>query len=405
MKEYTYLDHAATSPLLPEVKAAMIEAIDADFGNASALHQAGHRAKLKTEEARAEVAKLINADPSEIIFTSGGSEANNTVTNIFAGQTIAVSAIEHPSLLESAKAHADHFIELPVDERGMVQLGALMTSARPNLLSIMLANNETGVLVGDIVSSETPASSPSLRVSLAHILPVGKMSSSKTTSPTYLHSDCTQALGKLPIDVKKLNVDYLTISAHKIGGPTGIGALYVKKGAPYKPLLLGGHQESRRRAGTSNILGIIGFGTAAKLTRERQTWQIYEQKIRPLRDQLARRILADVPYSSLNTPLGCSLPNILNVSFQAAEGESIQLYLDLENIAVSTGSACAAGDAKPSHVLMATRHDAEVAHSSVRFSLGLDTTKEDVDRVLAVLPGIVRRLQGISTIKIKEQPL
>lgn len=373
MKEYTYLDYAATSPLLPEVKAAMIEALETDFGNASALHSSGHAAKLKMDEARAEVAKLINADPSEIIFTSGGSEANNTVTNIFAGKNITVSAIEHPSLLESAKARAGHFATLPVDQTGRVKLGALMTTAKPDLLSVMLANNETGVI-----------------------------NSRKTVSPTYLHSDCTQALGKLKIDVKALGVDYLTISAHKIGGPIGIGALYVRNGAPYKPLILGGHQESRRRGGTSNILAMIGFGVAAKLTRERETWRIYEAKIRHLRDELAHRILAEVPYSSLNTPLDASLPNILNVSFRAAEGESIQLYLDLENIAVSTGSACASGDAKPSHVLMATHHDAEVAHSSVRFSLGLDTTKADLDRVMQVLPDIVRRLQGISTIKIKE---
>ena len=216
----------------------------------------------------------------------------------------------------------------------------------------------------------------------------------------YVHSDLTQALGKIPLDVKALGVDYATFSAHKIGGPVGVGALYVRKGVPFKPLIIGGNQENKRRGGTYNTLGIIGFGAAVEYVLREKTWEKYGIKVRNLRDRLAERILAEIPGSSLNTDLapGASLPNILNVSFRAAEGESIQLYLDAEGIVVSTGSACAAGDTKPSHVLMAKTGDAEVAHSSIRFSFGLENTEKDVDRVMEVLPGIIDRLQQISTI-------
>jgi cysteine desulfurase len=217
----------------------------------------------------------------------------------------------------------------------------------------------------------------------------------------FVHSDLTQVLGKLPIDVKALGLDYATFSAHKIGGPIGVGALYVKNGVPFKPLIIGGNQEKKRRGTTYNTVGIIGFGAALKYLLDHKTWEIYDTKIRALRDELAGRILKEIPGSSLNTNLKNSLPNILNASFEAAEGESIQLYLDAEGIVVSTGSACASGDIKPSHVLMAKTGDAEVAHSSIRFSFGLDNTEEDIDKVMAVLPGIIDRLQKISTIERK----
>lgn len=377
--DLTYLDYAATAPLLPVVREKMLEVMDLELGNASSLHIPGHHANAIIEDARASVAELIGADPSEIIFTSGGSEANNTVANIFAGQNVAASAIEHPSVLESFKARAGKLDIIPVDHEGFVNPANIPTNF--DLVSIMLANNELG--------------------SIEPIPEIAQKLYSDPSQHTYLHSDATQALGKIHIDVKDLGVDYLTISAHKIGGPIGVGALYVKKGSPYRPLILGGHQESKRRAGTSNTLLIAGFGAAAKWCWDNWSCKKYE-KLRSLRDQLAERILKEVPHSSINSPLENSLPNILNVSFQAAEGESIQLYLDAENIIVSTGSACAAGDIQPSHVLMATKNDAEVAHSSIRFSLGLNTTAADIDRVMSALPKIVTRLQGISTIKIKE---
>lgn len=347
-----YLDYAATAPVLPEVARAMNEAYGRYFANASALHTPGHLAMNEIERARGLLAELINCEPEEIIFTSGASEANNTVIRTFEGCEIETSPYEHHSVIEAARLYGG--------------------DKRPKLYSYMLANNEIGEIL------ELP----------------------RVSDGEYLHSDLTQVFGKMPIDVKALGLDYATFSAHKIGGPVGVGALYIKKGAPFKPLIVGGNQENKRRGSTYNTVGIIGFGEAMRQMQEKKTWEIYDGTVRELRDTLAKRILAEIPGSSLNTDIavGKSLPNILNASFRAAEGESIQLYLDAEGIIVSTGSACAAGDIKPSHVLMAKTGDAEVAHSSIRFSFGIDNTIDDVERVMAVLPGIVKRLQDISTI-------
>ena len=367
-----YLDYSATSPLLPAAKKAMITAMDI-IGNPSALHTPGHEAMNAIEEAREEIARLINAEPEEILFTSGGSESNNTITNIFAGESVAVSAIEHPSLLDSARARCKTTI-LPVNSEG---IGKKITRKNYKLVSVMLANNEIGT-INDIK----------------------KLAKEAHELGALFHTDATQALGKIPIDVKALDVDYMTLSSHKIGGPVGIGALYIKKDSPFKPLIIGGHQEKSRRAGTYQTVNIAGFGAAAKYTREHNLPELFENQIRPLRDQLAKEILEKVPFSSINTPLENSLPHLLNCSFEAAEGESIQLYLDAEGgIITSTGSACASGDGKPSHVIMATKKDAEIAHSSVRFSFGIDSTEKDIKTVMKYLPGIVKRLQGISTLK------
>ena len=353
----TYLDFAATSPLLPEVIESMHWAEEHFFANASALHTPGHLAMNEIEETRSLLASLINASSEEIIFTSGASESNNTVIRTFEGHEIETSPLEHHSILESAKTYHGN--------------------KKPKLYSYMLANNE----IGDFLE-----------------LPTKK-------DGEFLHSDLTQALGKIPVDVKKLGLDYATFSAHKIGGPIGVGALFVRNGAPFKPLIIGGNQEKKRRGGTYNTVGIVGFKTALKNAIDHKTWEIYDTSIRELRDTLAKRILNEISGSSLNTDIhaGKSLPNILNASFQAAEGESIQLYLDAEEIIVSTGSACAAGDIKPSHVLMAKSGDAEVAHSSIRFSFGTSSTMADVERVMEVLPGIVDRLQQISTIKMEKK--
>ena len=336
----------------------MHEAEQKYFANASALHTPGHLSMNKIEETRELLAKLINADPDEIIFTSGASESNNTVIRTFEGHKIITSPLEHHSVIESAKI-----------------LGG---NKKPALYSYMYANNEIGEL-----------------------LPVKGIVLKAHKEGGFIHSDLTQVLGKIKIDVKALDLDYATFSAHKIGGPIGVGALYIRKGVPFKPLIIGGNQEKHRRGSTYNTVGIIGFGAALKFILENETWKIYDTKIRALRDDLAKRILAEVPGSSLNTELENSLPNILNVSFEAAEGESIQLYLDAEGIVVSTGSACASGDIKPSHVLMAKTGDAEVAHSSIRFSFGLDNTEEDIKKVMAVLPKTIARLQTISTVERK----
>lgn len=372
-----YLDNAATEKMLPCVKQAMLDAMDAELGNAAALHYEGWNAKKLIEEARVRVARLINAEPEEIIFTSGGTEANNTVMEIFRGKRIVTSSVEHPSVLEAARARAGELVVLPVDRWGRVDTVDIEKEAKiADLVSVMLANNELGT-----------------------IEPIKEYVKCCKKYNTYVHTDATQAVGKIKVDVKELGVDYLSFSAHKIGGPIGAGVLYVKNGVPYRNLMYGGKQEEGRRAGTSNILGIVGLGAAARWCWEEWSCRKWAE-VTKLKNELKRRVLAEVPYSSCNSPDEGCLPGILNMSFQAAEGESIQLYLDAEGICVSTGSACAAGDIKPSHVMMAARHDAEVAHSSIRLSLGLDTTKEDIERVMAVLPGIIRKLQSISTIKV-----
>ena len=372
-----YLDNAATEKMLPCVKQAMLDAMDAELGNAAALHYEGWNAKKLIEEARVRVAQLINAEPEEIIFTSGGTEANNTIMETFRGKRIVTSSVEHPSVLEAARARAGELVVLPVDRWGRVDAVNIEKEAKvADLVSVMLANNELGT-----------------------IEPIKEYVKCCKNYNTYVHTDATQAVGKIKVDVKELGVDYLSFSAHKIGGPIGAGVLYVKNGVPYRNLMYGGKQEEGRRAGTSNILGIVGLGAAARWCWEEWSCRKWA-KVTKLKNELKRRILAEVPYSSCNSPDEGCLPGILNMSFRAAEGESIQLYLDAEGICVSTGSACAAGDIKPSHVMMAARHDAEVAHSSIRLSLGIDTTKEDIERVMAVLPGIIRKLQGMSTIKV-----
>lgn len=374
--DMTYLDYAATVPMLPEVREAMHEAETQFYANASALHTPGHLAMNEIEKTRELLAELIGAEPDEIIFTSGASECNNTVIHTFEGCQIQTSPLEHHSIIEVAKVYRGRKL--------------------PKLYSYMLANNETGEFLElpDIDMGEY-SDSPLFEAKddWGHALVTDRRKA-------YLHSDLTQVLGKISIDVNELGLDFATFSAHKIGGPVGVGALYVRKGVPFRPLIIGGNQENKRRGGTYNTVGIVGFGTALRRVLDERTWIRYDTEVRKLRDSLAKRILAEIPGGSLNTDItsGASLPNILNASFKAAEGESIQLYLDAEGIIVSTGSACAAGDTKPSHVLMAKTGDAEVAHSSIRFSFGLDSTVDDVEHVMRVLPGIVQKLQQISTI-------
>lgn len=375
-----YLDYAATAPLLPEVHQAMRLSEAQFFANASALHTPGHQALCEIEECRALLAQIIGAKPEEIIFTSGSSESNNTVIRTFTGCKIKTSPLEHHSILEVAKLC-----------RG---------PKNPCLYSYMLANNETGEFLDlpKITEVEPEASAEEIAEIMHQKSEWGKPLVTDKRS-CYLHSDLTQVLGKIPINVNDLGLDYATFSAHKIGGPLGVGALYVRTGVPFLPLIIGGNQEHKRRGGTYNTTGISGFKAALLHLQAKNTPKIFAAKVRDLRNDLAKHILAEIPGSSLNTDLDNSLPHILNVSFRAAEGESIQLYLDAAGIVVSTGSACAAGDIKPSHVLMAKTGDAEVAHSSIRFSFGIDNTKKDVEKVMQVLPGIIARLQGMSTIK------
>lgn len=377
-----YLDNAATVPLLASVMEAMHEAEGRFFANASALHTPGHLARNVVEKCRETLAEMVGCEADEIIFTSGASEANNTVMHTFEGCEIETSPYEHHSVIEAARVY-----------RGDEQ---------PKLWSWMLANNE----LGDILEMPRVDRSALSRAANPRLLDVKNEWGQQCVTEVrreYLHSDLTQALSKVPINVRELGLDYATFSAHKIGGPIGVGALYVRRGVSYRPLIIGGNQENKRRSGTYNTVGLAGFLAALLYVEENRTWEKYDSYVRGLRDELARRILSEIPGASLNTDIrpGKSLPNILNASFEAAEGESIQLYLDAEGVVVSTGSACAAGDTKPSHVLMAKTGDAEVAHSSIRFSFGLSNTEADVERVMEVLPGVVARLQGMSTIKRK----
>ncbi|GHU07376.1 cysteine desulfurase [Alphaproteobacteria bacterium] len=380
-----YLDYAASAPVRNEVIWEMQRAFY-DYGNPSSLHASGRKAKARIDKARAEVAGLIGADSTEITFTSGGTEANNMVLNTMWGliyrksqrNEIIVSAIEHPSILEMAKflenlGFTIHY--LPVDKSGRVKYAELekLLNSKTFLVSVMLANNEIGTLQ-DVVKITT----------LAH------------KNGALVHTDVSQALGKIPIDVEKLGVDYMTMSAHKIGGPKGVGALYVRSGAPLTSLILGGHQEDKLRAGTENMVSIVGFGVAATLAS--RYMPKYNKEIRQYRDKLRDFIVNNIDNVAVNTPAN-ALPNILNVSFAAAEGESILLALDSKGIEVSTGSACASGNIRSSHVLMAIGADPELAHGSIRFSLGPDTTEAEIDYVIAKLPPIIEKLRKMSTVQ------
>jgi cysteine desulfurase len=391
-KRFVYMDYNATTPLHPEVKDAMIADLEV-YANASSMHEAGRRARARVEKARAAVARLVGArDPETIYFTSGGSESNNTVFNtmydlgrVGPRKKIITTAIEHPCVLNAAARLRDEgfpVVFLGVDPDGRIDLSALARELDPAvseggptlLVSVMAANNEIGTI------QDMPA-----------IAALAKRAGA------WLHSDATQAVGKLPVDVEAWGVDYLTMSCHKIYGPKGIGALYARSKAPVFPLIRGGHQEKGVRAGTYNNLGILGFGKAAELAYAELP--AYSARVGSLRERLRKGIVERVPFVRVNGHPVQVLPNTLNVSFPGAEGESILLSLDMEGIEVSTGSACASGSLEPSHVLLATGVGPGLAHGSIRFSLGRDTTEEDVDYVLEKLPPIIARLRRMSTVE------
>lgn len=380
-----YMDYNATTPLRPEVRNRMVEAMDL-YANASSMHEMGRRARAEIERARAAVAALIGTnDPSTVIFTSGGSESNNTVFNTMflkgrnsQRRKILTTAIEHPCVLNAAahlKEEGFPVVFLPVDAQGRLDMDAYSAELGPDVLlvSVMAANNEIGT-IEDIATI----------AALAH------------EHGALVHTDATQAAGKVPVSVEKWGVDYATLSCHKIYGPKGIGALYIRKGAPIEPLIRGGHQEQGIRAGTYNNLGILGFGVAAELALAEVG--DYMREVGALRQRLRDLIIARIPNVKINGHPVEVLPNTLNVSFPGAEGEAILLSLDLEGIEVSTGSACASGSLDPSHVLMAIGLGPELAHGSIRFSLGKYTTVEEVDYVADKLPPIIARLRRMSTV-------
>ena len=377
-----YMDHNATTPLHPEALDAMLPFLKDNFGNPSSIHWAGRGVKKYIDEAREKVASLLNADPSEIVFTGGGSEGDNLaikgVVNVLKKKSnhIITTQVEHPAVLTTCQYMEKRGCKvtyLPVDHDGMIDLDDLRDSITKKtvLISIMYANNETGTL-----------------------FPIKEVGEIAADNGIVFHTDAVQAVGKIPVDVKDLNVDLLSLSGHKLYGPKGIGCLYVKKGTPLVPLIHGGHQEGGRRAGTENIPGIVGLGKACEIANRDMESQ--SKHIAKLRDRLYKGVIDKLDHVKLNGHPVNRIPNTLNLSFEFIEGESLLLNLDLEGIAVSSGSACTSGSLKPSHVLTAMDITPEIAQGSLRFSLGLGNTEEDVEYVLGVLPEIVNRLRSMS---------
>jgi cysteine desulfurase len=386
-----YVDYNATTPLNSEVKATIIEDLDV-YGNASSMHEAGREAHGRVEQARVAVGALLGTEARNIVFTSGGSESNNMVfqtmrqiasTDPQIRTEIIISAIEHPCVLNSAKFLQELGCKvtfLPVDADGKIKMDALKSALNEKtlLVSVMTANNEIGT-IQDIKAITALAKA----------------------AGAFMHTDAVQAVGKIPVHAEEWGVDYLTMSAHKIYGPKGVGALFVKncgtpKSAPVFPLIHGGHQENGQRAGTYNNTGILGFGKAAELAK--RNLSEYAETIWRLRERLREGLLASVPNIKINGHPTDIIPNTLNVSFPGAEGESVLLAMDLEGIEASTGSACASGSLEPSHVLMAIGAKAELAHGSIRFSLGWGVSESDVDYILKTVPPIIARLRDMSTL-------
>ena len=377
-----YLDNNATTPLAPEVFEAMKPYLLEDFGNASSIHWYGQRAKNAVEKARQQVAKLLNARPNEVIFTSGGTESDNA--SIFgivqaarpAAPHIVTTDIEHHAVLNTAQALEKRGVSVTyvgVGASGVVDPEDVKRAIRPEtvLISIMHANNEIGT-----------------------IQPLEEIGGIAREHDIYFHSDAVQSVGKIPVDVEKLGVDLLSLSAHKFNGPKGVGSTYIRKGTILKPLLYGGHHERDRRPGTENVPGIVGLGMAAELAGAHL--EENGQRVAGLRDRLERGILERVPQVSVNGDPGRRLPTTSNLCFDYVEGEGFVIAMDLRGIACSTGAACSSGSVEPSHVLAAIGRTPEQARSSIRLSLGRYNTAEDIDATLEILPAVVERLRSVS---------
>ena len=376
-----YLDNAATTVLAPEVLEAMSPYLKEDYGNASSIHQFGQKARRAIDKAREQLAEFLNCQPPEIIFTGSATEADNMVILGVKAKHIITSQIEHPAALEPCKYLEKQGVKityLAVDKEGTVKASDVekAITAETGLVSIMYANNEIGAV--------------------QPIAEIGKMISrvnQNRENRIFFHTDAVQAVNYLNCDVEKLAVDLLTLSGHKIYGPKGIGALYVKSGVALKPLLYGGHQELGLRPGTENVAGIAGLGKAIEEVVKHKNGI---SRIKQLRDKLIDGILEKIPQSRLNGSRENRLPNNVNVSFAGAEGEAILIALNQEGIAVSTGSACSSGSLEPSYVLLALGLSHLEAHGSLRLTLGRYTTEQEVDRVLEVLPKVIARLRKIS---------
>jgi len=377
-----YMDHAATTPVDPEVVEAMVPYFTEIYGNASSLHSFGREAHNAMEEARNRVARLINAHPEEIIFTAGGTESDNIAIkgaaygNRSKGDQIITSTIEHPAVLETCRSLEKQGFKvsyIPVDKNGLIELESLRKAIteRTILITIMHANNEIGT-----------------------IEPIEEIAEIAGTKSIIFHSDAVQSAGKMRIDVKEIGIDLLSISAHKIYGPKGIGALYMRKGTRLDPIIHGGGHERGLRSSTENIPGIVGLGKAAELSERRMSED--NSHLTNLRDQLIKSTLGDVEESYLNGHPTKRLPNNAHFRFTGIEGEALVLNLDEKGVAASTGSACSSKKLLPSHVLMAIGFDEVQAHGSLRLTLGRENTREDIEYVIQVLPETVKKLRAMS---------
>lgn len=377
-----YLDNNATTKTDEEVVKAMLPYLLENYGNPSSIYKIGRDTRKAVEEAREKVAKALNCEVNEIYFTSGGSESDNTAIKGIAhsyknkGNHIITSKIEHPAVLETCKELEKEGFEVSyigVDENGIINLKELEASIKPStiLISVMFANNEIGT-----------------------IQPIKEIGKIAKENNIYFHTDAVQAVGNLKIDVKELNLDSLSLSAHKFYGPKGVGALYVKKGVKFNKFISGGHQEKNKRAGTENVAGIVGLGKAIELAY--QDLDKHNEKIKELRNYYVEEITKRIPYIKINGDIKKRLPGNSNISFRFIEGEGLLLNLDLKGICASSGSACTSGSLDPSHVLLAIGLPHEIAHGSLRISIGKYNTKEEIDYVIECLVEIVGRLREMS---------
>jgi cysteine desulfurase len=376
-----YLDNNATSPLLPEVFEAMRPYFIEWFGNASSIYERGQQAKAAVERARRSVAQLIGAKPTEIVFTSGGTEGDNLALfgMVSPGDHIITSKIEHHAVLNSCKrleALGATVTYLPVSGQGQVDPQTVRDALRPNtkLISVMMANNETGA-----------------------IQPLEEIGKIAAEADVWFHTDAVQAAGKIPIDVNRIRCDLLTISGHKLHAPQGVGVLYVRRGVLLQPLFQGGPQERGKRAGTENLPGIVGFGKAAELARE---WFAAgkSEKMAALRNRFERSIIEQIELTHVNSSEAPRVPNTTNIVFECIAGTSLVVALDIEGISVSTGSACSSGSSEPPYVLVAMGLPPDQAHASIRFSLGKQTTEEDINYAIECVPKAVAKLREMSPV-------
>ena len=378
-----YFDYNATTPLSPQAAEAVAAATRDLFGNASSVHYFGQQAKAAIDDARSAVASLIGADPSEVVFTSGGTESDNFAIRGAADalepggrRHLVASAIEHEAILNTLKALARRGWRttlVPVDQSGIVSPGRLREAmaADTAIVSVMHANNEIGT-----------------------IQPIAALAAVAHEYGALMHTDAVQSAGKIGVDVRALGVDLLSLSAHKFNGPKGAGALWIKRGTRMQPILTGGKHERNRRAGTENVPAIVGLGVASRLAAEKMDAEAV--RVGALRDRLEAEILARVPGCAVNGEPGVRVPNTTNISFDHVEAESLLIALDLEAIAVSTGSACSSGTLEPSHVLRAMGLPSHRTQNSLRFSLGMFSTGAEVDRVVEVLPRLVEKLRNLT---------